>query len=124
MLARQIGGLPTLAFIEKDKRERDDRIFIVPDCSAFEGDLQDTRRLPRRAIEELEKFFRATNSLEDKKLEFLSGDGPRKGRQNHQEARALRCTQDAHRLRLCCDAFALRRRATATTAPEEHPSLA
>jgi inorganic pyrophosphatase len=60
----------------KSKKERNDRIFAVPDRSPFEGDLQDIRRLPARSIEELEKFFEATNALEDKKLEFLGWRGP------------------------------------------------
>ena len=46
------------------KKERNDRVFVVPDRSPFEGDLQDIRRLPSRAIEELEKFFEATDALE------------------------------------------------------------
>jgi inorganic pyrophosphatase len=58
------------------KKERNDRIFAVPDRSPFEGDLQDIRHLPRRAVEELEKFFQASDALEDKKLEFLGWTGP------------------------------------------------
>jgi inorganic pyrophosphatase len=60
----------------KGKKERNDRIFAVPERSPFEGDLQDVRRLPARAIKELEKFFEATDALEDKKLEFLGWHGP------------------------------------------------
>ena len=62
----------------KGKKERNDRIFAVPDRSPFEGDLQDIRRLPRRAIEELEKFFEATDALEAKKLRFRGWGGPAK----------------------------------------------
>jgi inorganic pyrophosphatase len=62
----------------KGKKQRNDRVFVVPDRSPFEGDLQDIRRLPRRAIEELEKFFEATNALESKTLEFLGWRGPAK----------------------------------------------
>lgn len=62
----------------KGKKERNDRVFVVPDRSPFEGDLQDIRRLPQRAIEELEKFFEATNALESKTLEFLGWRGPAK----------------------------------------------
>jgi inorganic pyrophosphatase len=58
------------------KKERNDRIFVVPDRSPFEGDLQDIRHLPSRAVEELEQFFRATNALEEKKLDFLGWRGP------------------------------------------------
>jgi inorganic pyrophosphatase len=60
----------------KGKRERNDRIFAVPDRSPLETDLQDIRRLPSRAHEELERFFLATDALEDKKLEFLGWGGP------------------------------------------------
>jgi Inorganic pyrophosphatase len=49
---------------------------LVPDRSPFEGDLQDIRRLPQRAVEELEEFFEATNALEAKKLKFLGWRGP------------------------------------------------
>jgi inorganic pyrophosphatase len=44
--------------------------------SPFEGDLQDIRHLPRRAIEELEKFFEATDALETKTLTFKGWHGP------------------------------------------------
>jgi inorganic pyrophosphatase len=62
----------------KGKQERNDRIFVVPDRSPFEGDLQDIRRLPPRAIKELEKFFEATDALEPKTLKFLGWRGPAK----------------------------------------------
>ena len=62
----------------KGKKERNDRVFVVPDRSPFEGDLQDIRRLPSRAIKELEKFFEATNALEPKTLQFLGWRGPAK----------------------------------------------
>ena len=58
----------------KGESQRNDRIFA--DRSPFEGDLQDVRLLPTRAIDELEKFFEATGALEDKKLEFLGWRGP------------------------------------------------
>ena len=60
----------------KGKKERNDRVFAVPDRSPRETDLQDVQDLPSRAREELEQFFRATNALEDKKLEFLGWHGP------------------------------------------------
>jgi len=60
----------------KGKKERNDRVFAVPDRSPLETDLQDVRRLPARAREELEQFFRATTALEDKQLEFLGWRGP------------------------------------------------
>ncbi|MGZ3295470.1 MAG: inorganic diphosphatase [Xanthobacteraceae bacterium] len=71
---------PVLEVVQssKGKEERNDRVFVAPDRSPFEGDLQDIRRLPARAIEELEKFFEATNALESKKLKFLGWRGPAK----------------------------------------------
>lgn len=64
--------------VRKGKKERNDRIFVVPDRSPFEADLTDIRRLPKRAVGELEQFFEATDALEDKKLEFLGWHGPSK----------------------------------------------
>ena len=72
---RPIGVLEVLQ-ITKGENERNDRIFAVPDRSPFEGDLQDVRCLPARAVDELEKFFEATDALEDKKLKFLGWHGP------------------------------------------------
>jgi len=60
----------------KAKEARNDRVFAVPDRSPFEGDLQDVRHLPKRAIGELERFFQATDALENKELEFLGWRGP------------------------------------------------
>ena len=58
------------------KKERNDRLFVVPGRAPFEGDLEDIRQLPKRAKLELEQFFEATNALEDKKLKFVGWDGP------------------------------------------------
>ncbi len=63
---------------ENGKSERNDRIFVVPDRSPFEGDLLDIRHMPRRAIEELEKFFQATDALESKKISFDGWRGPQR----------------------------------------------
>jgi inorganic pyrophosphatase len=69
-------GILEVEQIKNGKKERNDRIFAVSDRSPFEGDLQDIRRLPARAVDELEKFFRATDALEPKKLYFLGWHGP------------------------------------------------
>ena len=69
----------------KGKKERNDRVFVVPDRSPFEGDLQDIRRLPARAIKELEEFFQATNALEAKTLQVPGMARPGEGHQDHQE---------------------------------------
>jgi inorganic pyrophosphatase len=76
---RPIGILKVLQS-SNGKKERNDRVFAVPDRSPFEGDLQDIRHLPARAIDELEKFFQATDALEDKKLKFLGWKGPAEAR--------------------------------------------
>jgi inorganic pyrophosphatase len=62
------------------KKERNDRLFVVPDRSPFEGDLEDIRQLPKRAKCELEEFFLATDALEAKKLKFLGWEGPEKAK--------------------------------------------
>ena len=72
LTCKPIGVLEILQ-TSKGKKERNDRVFVVPDRSPFEGDLQDIRRLPSRAIKELEKFFEATNALEAKTPKFLGG---------------------------------------------------
>jgi inorganic pyrophosphatase len=69
-------GILEIMQTSKGKKERNDRIFALPDRSPFEGDVQDIRSLPAGAVEELEKFFEATDALEDKKLEFLGWHGP------------------------------------------------
>lgn len=61
---------------DKRKKQRNDRIFVIPDRSPFEGDLRDIRHMPKRAIRELERFFQATDALEAKDLEFLGWRGP------------------------------------------------
>ena len=54
-------------------KERNDRVFAVP---VLETDLEDVRRLPSRAHNELEQFFQATNALEEKEIKFLGWRGP------------------------------------------------
>ena len=68
---------PKLAIVEGQEGAKRPCI-LVPDRSPFEADLQDIRRLPSRAIKELEKFFEATNALEPKTLKFLGWRGPAK----------------------------------------------
>src|SRR6476646_7595231 len=70
LCCKPIGVLEVMQ-IKKGKKERNDRIFVVLDRSPCEADLTDIRRLPKRAVKELEQFFLATDALEDKELEFL-----------------------------------------------------
>ena len=74
-------GILEVEQTEKGKKERNDRVFAVPDQSPFEADLKDIRELPRRAKEELEKFFQATDALEPKILKFLGWKGPARAQQ-------------------------------------------
>jgi inorganic pyrophosphatase len=60
----------------KGNKERNDRVFAVPDRSPLEADLKDIRKLPTHARDDLEQFFRATNALEGKELKFLGWHGP------------------------------------------------
>ena len=71
-------GILEISQIKKGKKERNDRIFVVPDRSPFEADLTDITHLPERATKELERFFEATDALEDKELKFLGWHGPKK----------------------------------------------
>jgi inorganic pyrophosphatase len=71
-------GVLEIEQTSRGKTERNDRLFVLPDRSPFEGDLGDIRHLPKRAIAELEKFFETTDALETKKLKFLGWHGPQK----------------------------------------------
>jgi inorganic pyrophosphatase len=59
------------------KSERNDRIFAVPRGSHAEKDFSDVRELSSAMREELEKFFIATDELEDKQLKILGWKGPK-----------------------------------------------
>lgn len=63
------------------KTERNDRLFAVPRRSHSEQDLRDVRELSKPVQQELEKFFIATDELENKKLEILGWKGPKAGLQ-------------------------------------------
>src|SRR5271166_3452113 len=69
-------GVLELVQVSKGKEERNDRVFAVPDCTPFEKEIEDIRHLPARAIEELERFFEATDALDDKRLKFRGWHGP------------------------------------------------
>jgi len=75
MICKPIGLLEVVQ-TKHGKKQRNDRLFVVPDCAPFEGELEDIRQLPKRARSELEQFFEATNALQDKKLKFVGWDGP------------------------------------------------
>jgi inorganic pyrophosphatase len=68
------------------KTERNDRLFAVPRRSHSEQDLRDVRELSKPVQQELEKFFIATDELEDKKLNILGWKGPKAGLQALKDA--------------------------------------
>ena len=59
------------------KAERNDRLFAVPRRSHSEQAIRDVRDLSKPIQQELEKFFIATDELEDKKLEIIGWKGPK-----------------------------------------------
>ena len=59
------------------KAGRNDRLFAVPRRSHSEQGLRDVREISKPIREELEKFFIATDELEDKKLDILGWKGPK-----------------------------------------------
>jgi inorganic pyrophosphatase len=59
----------------KGKSERNDRLFAVPRRSHSELALHDVHDLSKPIRDELEKFFIATDELEDKKLDIIGWKG-------------------------------------------------
>src|SRR6476661_10238833 len=64
-------GIPQIEQKNKSKAERNDRLFAVPRRSHSEQAIKDVRDISRPVQDELEKFFIATDELEDKKLKIL-----------------------------------------------------
>src|ERR1700758_3799503 len=77
VLTCRIIGILQIEQKSKGKAERNDRLFAVPRRSHSERGLRDVRDLSKPIQEELEKFFMATDELEDKKLEIIGGRGPK-----------------------------------------------
>jgi inorganic pyrophosphatase len=75
VLTCRIIGILQIKQKGKGKVERNDRLFAVPRKSHFEQALRDVRDLSKPIQEELEKFFIATDELEDKKLETIKQGG-------------------------------------------------
>jgi inorganic pyrophosphatase len=72
-----IGVLQVEQHKKRKKARRNDRVFAVPRGSHAEKDLSDVRDLTSAKREELEKFFIATDELEDKQLKILGWKGPK-----------------------------------------------
>jgi inorganic pyrophosphatase len=77
VLSCRLIGMVQIEQKSKGKTERNDRLFAVPTRSHAERALDDIRDLSRPIQEELEKFFAATDDLEDKKLTILGWKGPK-----------------------------------------------
>ncbi len=77
VLACRIIGVLQIEQRNKNKKERNDRLFAVPRRSHSERGLHDVRDLTKPIQQELEKFFIATDELEDKQLEIIGWKGPK-----------------------------------------------
>lgn len=77
VLACRIIGILQIEQKSKGNAERNDRLFAVPRRSHSERGLHDVRELSKPIQDELEKFFVATDELEDKKLEIIGWKGPK-----------------------------------------------
>jgi inorganic pyrophosphatase len=77
VLTCRIIGILQIEQKSKGKAERNDRLFAVPRRSHSEQGLRDVRDLSKPIRQEFEKFFIATDELEDKKLEIIGWKGPK-----------------------------------------------
>jgi inorganic pyrophosphatase len=77
VLTCRVIGILQIEQKSKGKAERNDRLFAVPRRSHSEQGLRDVRDLSKPIQQELEKFFIATDELEDKKLKVIGWKGPK-----------------------------------------------
>ena len=77
VLTCRVIGILQIEQKSKNKKERNDRLFAVPRRSHSERGLRDVRDLTKPIQAELEKFFIATDELEDKELEIIGWKGPK-----------------------------------------------
>jgi inorganic pyrophosphatase len=77
VLTCRVIGVLQIEQKSKGKTERNDRLFAVPRRSHSEQGLRDVRDLSKAIQQELEKFFIATDELEDKTLEIIGWKGPK-----------------------------------------------
>jgi inorganic pyrophosphatase len=77
VLTCRIIGVLQIEQKSKGRAERNDRLFAVPRHSHSEQGLRDVRDLSKSIKQEFEKFFIATDELEDKKLEIIGWKGPK-----------------------------------------------
>jgi len=74
-----IGVLEVLQSAKGKKVIRNDRLIAVPRDSHREKADKDARDLPKQVRQEIEKFFVATDELEEKQLKFLGWKSPKTG---------------------------------------------
>jgi inorganic pyrophosphatase len=77
MVECRVIGILQIEQKSKKKTERNDRLFAVPRRSHSEQALKDVADLTKPIREELEKFFIATDELEDKTLKIIGWKGPK-----------------------------------------------
>jgi inorganic pyrophosphatase len=81
VLTCRVIGILQIEQKSKGKTERNDRLFAVPRDSHSELALKDVRDLSEPIQQELEKFFKATDELEDKNHRLEGSQGGRAGHQ-------------------------------------------
>jgi inorganic pyrophosphatase len=78
VLTCRVIGILQIEQKSKGKIERNDRLFAVPRDSHSEQALKEVSDLSKPTRQELEKFFTATDELEDKKLNIIGWKGPKR----------------------------------------------
>jgi inorganic pyrophosphatase len=73
-------GVLAVMQASKGKRIRNDRIFAVPTESHREDELDDVRELPSEVKDELQTFFKATDSWKTRRSSSSDGADRRKPR--------------------------------------------
>lgn len=73
-----IGALLMAQTRKGGKQERNDRLIAIPVHSHLGRTLDHARHIPPETREELEKFFVATNELEQKEMKFEGWVGPKR----------------------------------------------
>src|SRR5258708_3741186 len=77
VLTCRVIGVLQIEQKSKGKTERNDRLFAVPRDSHSEQALKDVSDLSKPVRQELEKFFKATDELEDKNLHMMGWKVPK-----------------------------------------------
>jgi inorganic pyrophosphatase len=90
-----IGVLEVLQIEDGKKGIRNDRLIAVPRESHREKADKDATELPQQLRKEIEKFFVATDELENKELKFLGWKGPKAGNRLIEKA-AKEFSKDQH----------------------------